>query len=150
MPWSLTEIQNWGAAPWSTLLRTWYWGHARVGPYTVVWFDYVTPEGKEGGSTYISRNGTILSATCDAGLKVRPSAPADSIYPPTPDTPPPDEFTFSLPVPGRSNMNLKTVNASLAISRPGVFVRWVSKVVGEFDGEELEGVAMYEQFTFDN
>lgn len=45
-------------------------------------------------------------------------------------------------------MTLTTVNASVAVQRPGVFVRWVSKVTGEFAGEELEGYAMYEQFTF--
>lgn len=119
-----------------------------MGPYSVVWFDYVTPDGVEGGSTYISHNGTVISATCDTGLKVRPSMPTDTVFPPTTNTTAPDEFTLTLPVPGQGDMTLTTVNASIAVDRPGVFVRWVSKVTGEFGGEELEGVAMYEQFTF--
>ncbi|KAI5860319.1 hypothetical protein GGS23DRAFT_607044 [Durotheca rogersii] len=38
---------NWGSAPFVDTVASWYWGHRRLGPYSLVWFDATDTSGTE-------------------------------------------------------------------------------------------------------
>ncbi|KAI0083469.1 hypothetical protein BDY19DRAFT_660322 [Irpex rosettiformis] len=89
--------KNWGSVPVSDTTRFWYWGHANVGPYSVVWFIYTGLDGKEGSSGYIAHNGQIMSLACGS-TQVRPTGKGVE-FPPTPaDRSPVTGFSISIDV----------------------------------------------------
>lgn len=76
--------KNWGDAPFSSAVKTWYWGHALMGPYTLVFFDGIGTDGKEYVSGYVAKDDVIQASTCLASQhSVRPWG-ANSTFPPLP------------------------------------------------------------------
>ena len=75
------ESQTWGNQPIVQNLANWVFGHGRVGPYSIVWFDILDSNGTEYISSYAAKDGRIVAAQC-SGIKVRPIG-ANSTYPPT-------------------------------------------------------------------
>ncbi len=68
----------------SQVVKSWCWGHAQLGPYTLVWWIIISTEPREYVSGYVARNGKILKAGCESGaVKVRPYG-QNSTYPPSP------------------------------------------------------------------
>src|SRR5271155_543994 len=51
---------NWGGLGLAAGLASWYWGHATVGEYTLVWFDSITSTNVRHGSTYLVQSGEVL------------------------------------------------------------------------------------------
>ncbi|KAI0698493.1 hypothetical protein BC835DRAFT_1334444 [Cytidiella melzeri] len=142
--------KNWGSVPERDTLRSWYWGRASLGPYSVVWFDYIDLEGNEGASGYVSQDGKILTSTC-AGVRVRPTSltASGAIYPPTPTTPLPDGFSVTIGVPGQGTFILAAQSSRVVSEGEGLDVRWVGTVSGGFAGQQqYKGIGMFEQFTF--
>ena len=66
----MNHPQNWGDQPFVDNVESWLWGHGRLGPYSIVWFDLVHPNGTQYLSAYASQSGTIVSSQCD-GIQVR-------------------------------------------------------------------------------
>ncbi|KAJ7435498.1 hypothetical protein B0H11DRAFT_2257159 [Mycena galericulata] len=58
---------NWSPVPFATSLASWYWGHGRIGPYSLVWFDFLDTSGIEHVSAFLFENGAILGASCAPG-----------------------------------------------------------------------------------
>ncbi|KAK9373192.1 uncharacterized protein V1513DRAFT_403720 [Lipomyces chichibuensis] len=54
--------KNWGMLPLQDLINNWYWGHAKVGPYSVVFFDALDKNNVEYTSAYIAVNGVPIKA----------------------------------------------------------------------------------------
>ncbi|KFY46509.1 hypothetical protein V495_02405 [Pseudogymnoascus sp. VKM F-4514 (FW-929)] len=74
--------KNWGDKPFTTHVSSWYWGHGRLGPYSIVWFDVLGKDGTEYFSSYAAKDGKIIVAACGPGtIKVRPTG-KNSQYPP--------------------------------------------------------------------
>jgi len=138
--------KNWGNKPWDTLMNSWYWGHARLGEYSIVWFDFVGTDGVEGVSAYVSQNGQIVAATC-SGLQVRPIG-GDDTYPPMTQTGLPDGFTISVTIPGQGTLDAQALNGDIILSTPGESTRWIGQICGTLAGQQLNGTGLYEQFTF--
>lgn len=55
---------NWGVQPLMTHLAGWHWGHGRLGPYSLVWFDSVARDGRVHASVYAAKDGEIVAASC--------------------------------------------------------------------------------------
>jgi hypothetical protein len=96
----------------------------------------------------VSHEGQILSTSC-SGLRVRPVG-QDATYPPTTKTGNPGGFTLSMPVPGKGALEMQAMQGQVVLDAPGVSVRWIGPINGTLGGQTLEGVALYEQFTFVN
>ncbi|KAL7929170.1 hypothetical protein V8C35DRAFT_200216 [Trichoderma chlorosporum] len=131
--------KNWGNTPMGSTFRSWYWGHGRAGPYSVVWFDYLAVDGTEYISSYVARDGKILNAACE-GIKVRPFG-ANSTYPPTPTTGSPSGYDIELLV-GNKITHAKASVTHLFLNVPN-FQRWI----GSFDMMGFKGTALFEQFA---
>lgn len=74
--------KNWGDLPFLTAVSSWYWGHAHVGPYSLVWFDAIDSLGVEHFSGYVTEDGAVLGSSCATNaVTVRPWG-ANDAYPP--------------------------------------------------------------------
>ncbi|TVY87058.1 Tyrosinase family protein, partial [Lachnellula willkommii] len=86
--------KNWSDQPFQQNVASWYWGHGRLGDYSIVWFDTLGLDGSEWVSAYASRDGEIVFSSCDASsLTVRPSG-GDDQYPPSASGGDPTGFTI--------------------------------------------------------
>ncbi|KAK2765076.1 hypothetical protein FQN54_008775 [Arachnomyces sp. PD_36] len=146
--------KNWSPVPFDPALETWYWGHARVGPYSVVWFDIVRGDGERYISSYVSyraenENGDeaarVLTLSCGAGSVV--VTPREGME---------EEGRFDIRFEiedgdgegGVLEVDVRPVGILAEAEAGGVgYVRWAGKVVGRVSEEEFEGTSVYEQFV---
>jgi hypothetical protein len=142
--------KNWGLTPFAANVVHTYWGHARVGPYSVVWSDALAPNGgnttKEYFSGAVAKDGKLVAVSCAQGaVVVRPWGEND-MYPPTFNSGPPQGLyiTFDLGDEGVLGLN---VTRELIVVNVGFYQRFLGSVKGGLnDCEEYEGKALYEQF----
>ena len=139
------RIENWGTQPFTSVVGSWYWGHGRLGPYSIVWFDALSPDGTESVSAYVSLDDRIVVAAC-SGIRVRPLCGVN--YPPKAGDPPPVGFSIEIDL-GAANGGLLVVNATSEVilqSNPSYY-RAAGTLSGGFAGQkQLSGNALYEQF----
>ncbi|KZO94776.1 hypothetical protein CALVIDRAFT_483902 [Calocera viscosa TUFC12733] len=132
---------NWGSMPLE-IMGTYYWGHARFGPYAVVWFDMLDTEGVEHQLGYVSENGKILANSCGS-ITVRPTG-ANSTYPPNANQSP-TGFHILYDMGDAGIFELNATNTAVIQIEPPLYMRWVGSVVGGIQGKETyEGVSLYE------
>lgn len=140
--------QNWGSIPFAESVRNWYWGHARVGSYSVVWFDFLDSEGGESVSGYLydSTTKSIVAASC-SGLTVRPTGENDT-YPPTDMYALPGGFhvEFDLGGEGSAVFEVDVTNdiETIDLGTQG-YTRWIGACTGGVRGEVVEqGIGLWE------
>ncbi|KAJ7445626.1 hypothetical protein FB451DRAFT_1005018, partial [Mycena latifolia] len=98
--------KNWGNEPFATHLASWYWGHGRLGAYSIVWFDVLARDGKEHVSAYAAKHGRIVAASCAPGsIRVRPAG-ANATYPPLRGTGNPSGYRIALELPGAGTLKM--------------------------------------------
>ena len=145
---SVTEYiisQNWGVQPFAQNVGSWYWGHGRLGPYSIVWFDVLDPTGTEYVSAYAAQNGSIVSAQC-GGLKVRPAG-ANSTYPPVQSSGDPEGFRIELDLGGVGVLEVNVTNVLVAVQGEDYYTRWLGRIEGGLNGtDSWEGVSLHEEF----
>src|SRR6266536_805663 len=139
--------QNWGDKPFADLVDSWYWGHTRLGPYSVVWFDGVDINGNEHASDYVARAGQILTTSC-VGPKARPKGD-NTQYPPVGGTPiPPSSFHVEIDLGSEGVLEVDVGVTTTLFTLPGLFDRWIGTSKGGLKGQELfSSGAFFEQFT---
>ncbi|KAJ7930558.1 hypothetical protein B0H13DRAFT_1702697 [Mycena leptocephala] len=90
--------KNWGDEVFTTHVASWYWGHGRIGDYSIVWFDFLDRTGTEFVSAYASKDNGIVAASCSLGsITVRPTG-QNSTYPPVISTGNPSGYHISLDI----------------------------------------------------
>lgn len=140
--------KNWGDQPFVESTEQWYWGHAHLGPYSIVWFDALNLEGQEYVSGYVAENGKVLEASSvSKAVVVRPWG-ANSTYPPTVTTGPTEglEIEFSL---DDGTTLVANVTTGVTLVEVTGYIRNIGTVEGGVQGEELyTGTALFEQFAF--
>ncbi|KAJ5787856.1 hypothetical protein N7457_002846 [Penicillium paradoxum] len=130
--------KNWSDRPFMDSVQSWYWGHGRLGPYSIVWFSYFAlndPTNTTYVSSYVAKDGKVLVSACDPSLlTVRPvgrTGTTGGRYPPrVGDIPEAFRLEFDLgEVHGRLavNVSMKTVVAGDKES----YMRWTADMVGE-------------------
>ncbi|KAH0835258.1 hypothetical protein AYO21_07172 [Fonsecaea monophora] len=141
--------QNWGIARIPASMKSWYWGHGRVGPYSLVWFDAIATNDQEYVSGYLAKDGQIVASGC-SGITVRPTG-ANSEYPPAPLQGDPSGFHIEFTT-DEGTFVADVVNEALAWDPPiisGGYKRWVGNITGGFEGQEdYEGATVHEWFHF--
>lgn len=140
--------QNWADRPFfNESVTSWYWGHAHLEPYSIVWFDALDNEGNEHFSSYVARDGEVLTSDCNEGtVVVRPWGGEDT-YPPPVGTDVPAGFIMTFAdVEGRE-FEVNVTTAVTAVRIP-LYNRFIGTAEGRFaDDEEIfVGSASYEQF----
>jgi hypothetical protein len=141
-------LQNFGNRPFSPRSGYAYWGHGRIAEYAIVWLSILPRDGlgNEFVSTYVSRDGTILKASCAPGdILIRPYGD-NATYPPHRSTGPPTGYAVSVEIP-EGRLELEAEYAYIVVDA-GVYRRFTGVLRGMLGGEVLpEGVALWEQFS---
>ena len=137
--------QNWGDQPFYASVDSWFWGHGRLGPYSIVWFDALDITGTENVSSYVARDGRIITATC-SGISVRPTG-ANSTYPPTNSTGDPSGFYIEADLGAEGVLQVNATAKVLTVDVEGYYLRWTGTLEGGLKGGEvLSGVGVWEEF----
>ncbi|KAK9423297.1 putative Hydroxyneurosporene synthase protein [Seiridium unicorne] len=138
--------KNWGTSPFLSRVQSWYWIHGRLGPYSIVVWDGLTPAGEEYVSGYVARDGEILLAA-NSSITVRPIG-TNAIYPPTPGDKP-TGFTLRIDM-GNSGIMDIDIATTLSVDA-AVFgeARFVGQMTGGIKGSSnYTGPASLEQYAF--
>jgi hypothetical protein len=127
-------------------VRTWYWGHGRLGPYSIVWFDTLDQDGKEYYSSWITRNGKVVSQSCkDKSVVVRPWG-GNTEYPPEPNAAPPAGFTLRYDL-GNGKFFSANFTREVDGQTIDIYKRFSGSLTGGLEGgEQFKGRALGEQF----
>ncbi|KAG8158187.1 hypothetical protein KVR01_011948 [Diaporthe batatas] len=140
--------KRWGVNLLDGPVTSYYWGHGRLGPYSIVWLDALSRDGKEYFSSWISMNGTVAFQSCgDKSVVVRPwkKDGTDPGYPPKPRDPAPDGYDIRFDVGEGQAFTARFYTSTIQLSTD-VFKRITGPIVGGFEGgEKYEGVALGEQ-----
>lgn len=138
--------KNWGDTPFISAVNTWYWGHAHLGPYSIVFFDATDSSGVESFSGYVVKDGEVLESSCSAtSVLVRPWG-ANDAYPPVLFSAPAQGVlvTFELDDGTKFVANITT---GLPIISVLLYNRMLGTVEGGVEGGEVyTGRALFEDF----
>ncbi|KAK3937747.1 Hydroxyneurosporene dehydrogenase [Diplogelasinospora grovesii] len=141
--------KNWGVVPFVSVVQSWYWGHGRLGPYSVVWFDTLARDGNEYGSAYVAYDGKVIEAGCGTDtLSARPFG-KNSTYPPTPAIGAPQFMALRFDL-GDGKMLVANVTTEVVVAAAPIYDRMIGTIRGGIEGEgkTFEGRTLYEQFKF--
>ncbi|KAI9729151.1 MAG: hypothetical protein M1834_007058 [Cirrosporium novae-zelandiae] len=144
--------KNWADKPMNDTVASWYWGHGRLGPYTVVWFDALSlNNAAEYASGYVTQNSSVLTNGCLAA-SVRPLG-SNTSYPPTASNDLPTGFNVSISLDSGDTLVFQVELVSVIAGGTGIYSRWVAALTGGLvggSGESWNGTAVTEQFVFDD
>ncbi|KAJ5965015.1 uncharacterized protein N7479_004891 [Penicillium vulpinum] len=135
--------KNWSDRPFVDSVNSWYWGHGRLGPYSIVWFSYLAvndPNNSTYVSSYVAKDGKLLVSACESSiLTVRPIGTPGTTggrYPPREgDIPIGFRLEYDLGEEhGRLNVNV-SMRTVVAGDREN-YMRWTGDMVGELIGSE--------------
>ncbi|KAK1856610.1 hydroxyneuurosporene synthase domain-containing protein [Colletotrichum chrysophilum] len=133
--------KNWGSVPFTQAVGSWHWGHARIGPYSVVWIDARSPTGDTHRSGFVSKNGTVLLSSC-ASDSVGVTTWGDRLANSTSGL----LVEFGLTDGGHLTMNITT---SVMIVNSPFYLRYLGVASGRVGDEfQLDGVASLDAFKF--
>lgn len=135
--------------------KYWDWGHARVGPYAIVWYDLLDYNDTEHTYAYVYKDGEEPFVGCgDNTLKVRQWGPANMTY----DYPPTNKLgllanngllvDYELASGEKLFFNV-TTTAIIKTETGNVYSRGVGHVEGGLVGGTIySGRAFYEEFIY--
>ncbi|KXH52980.1 hypothetical protein CNYM01_07369 [Colletotrichum nymphaeae SA-01] len=140
--------KNWGDKPFVETFTDWYWSHARLGNYSIVWFDFIDDESFNTVSSYASKDGEIITASCKEGaVKVRP---VDGPYPPVGDGKFPSAFNIVMDL-GKEGILNATVTREVTVMDVPIYKRWTGPAKGSINGgPEMTGVGLWEDVNLLN
>ncbi|KAK9453370.1 hypothetical protein V1511DRAFT_505523 [Dipodascopsis uninucleata] len=124
--------KNWGDKSFVSVVKSWYWGHGRLGPYSVVFFDSIGTDGKEYVSGYLAKDGEILSTVC-SGVSVRP---VGKNFPPTLLDGAPTAFSISFELESGETVDI-SVNIVTTVSNAVLTYRWLGTMNGTVGKSEM-------------
>jgi len=141
---------NWSNRPIFESIDSWYWGHAKMGPYTLAWFDGIDFSGKEHVNGFVSVDGDehgAIMLSCKVGdVIVRPQGQGAQ-YPP--DSQHADFTSLHIELQTEDGLLVADVvpmGDNLIV--PGLYQLNFGSIKGGLEGGEVyEGIAEFEEFT---
>ncbi|KAF8143760.1 hypothetical protein K438DRAFT_1632973, partial [Mycena galopus ATCC 62051] len=145
---------NWSDQPAAANVASWYWGHGRLGDYSIVWYDFLDRKGTETVSAYVSKDNKILTASCTLGsIIVRPTG-QNSTYPPTTSTGNPSGFHIAIDLGAEGRLEADVTVLGVLIDANPIYNRFAGNISGSvipLRGRRLTGLvgmALFEQLKF--
>lgn len=140
--------EAWGDAPLISNVNLWYWGYARFGPYSIVWFDILDRENMtEYASGYVSREGKVLLSSCEPGaVTVRPWG-TNSKFPPDVSTGLMQGLYAQFKLLDGQTLSANITTDTVVFYAHGISARMLGTVVGGIDesNESHEGRTLFEE-----
>jgi hypothetical protein len=139
--------KNWSPQPFTENVGSWYWGHARIGPYSLVWFDFLDPNGTESVSLYLAEKNRIIASSCGLrSIKVRPWG-GDDTYPPTTGNGLPAGFGIKVDLGRGQSASFNVTISEVGLAFPPTYAKFIGGVEAVVDGKSYKnGTALFEQF----
>lgn len=143
--------KNWGDQAFLASIQQWYWGHARLGPYSLVWFDAFDLGGVEYFSGYVAAEGAegapVAFSSCMAeAVVVRPWG-ENSTFPPNVTTGLPQGLEVVSKLADGGVLRANVTTGTVVVGPESGYARALGRVVGGVEGGEVyEGRALFEQF----
>ncbi|KAL4957742.1 hypothetical protein BDW69DRAFT_155514 [Aspergillus filifer] len=135
---------NYGSRTFSDSAYSAYWGHGRLGEYSVVWLTVLTPEGEESVSAYVVKGTDVIVSQCE-GIHIRPYG-ENSEYPPLRTSGNPTGYRMNVTTP-EGLMELQAERIYVTVNFD-FYRRFTGTYTGTLNGEPLpDGVALWEQFS---
>ncbi|KAF3763475.1 hypothetical protein M406DRAFT_263100 [Cryphonectria parasitica EP155] len=139
--------KNWGDQAFVDSASQWYWGHAHLGPYSIVWYDALDLAGQEYFAGYVAENGTVISASCATNAVVVRPWGASSTYPPTLTTGIMQGLGMQFDLGNGTTFVANVTTGTIIIDITG-YNRARGTIEGGLDGGELyTGTALFEEFA---
>ncbi|KUI73197.1 Hydroxyneurosporene dehydrogenase [Cytospora mali] len=139
--------KNWGDRPFVESASQWYWGHAHLGPYSLVWFDALDITGQEYFSGYVAQDGKVLEASCVSGAVVVRPWGANSTYPPTLTTGPMQGLELEFDLGHGKTLAANVTTGGILVQTTG-YLRTIGTIEGGIKGgESYSGRALFEEFA---
>ncbi|RKL26372.1 hypothetical protein BFJ72_g13768 [Fusarium proliferatum] len=140
--------KNWGSGSLEAITKTWYWGHGRVGPYSLVWFDAVDKSGKEYFSSWITKGDKVLTQSCAChSVTVRPWG-KNSQYPPIPGLAGPSGFNIRYDMGNGKAFTANFTHGATQLDTAN-YQRFTGPITGGIEGKKKhKGMALCEQFKY--
>jgi len=141
---------NWSNRPLFESINSWYWGHAKLGPYTLVWYDALDSTGAEhvGGFVSVDGHGSEpIMSSCKLGdVRVRPQGKGAQ-YPP--DAQHSDFASLHVELHTEDGLLVAdVVPMGDNLVEPGLYQLKFGQIKGGLQGGEVyEGIAEFEEFT---
>ncbi|KAJ7693083.1 hypothetical protein B0H17DRAFT_981939 [Mycena rosella] len=148
--------KNWGNELFTTNIAVWYWGHGRLGPYSIVWFDFFALDGREYVSSYAAKDGRIIAASCAPNsIRVRPTG-ENSTFPPVLSTGNPSGYHITLALAPAATLEMDVVVTGILVDNVfSEYTRAVATITGRLvpaeghqlghAAEVLKGKALFDQ-----
>lgn len=137
-------------------MQSWYWGHGRVGDYSLVWFDFLDPDNNEYVSGYLAKDGAIVGQTC-SDIRVRPTGVNSQYPPPNPGiglglNANPDSFHIEFNLTDGQVFEADVTQTAIVWEPPvplGGYTRWIGPITGGFrNGSLWQGAALWDWIRF--
>jgi hypothetical protein len=130
---------NWGDIPFPETIRSWYWGHAQRGEWSVVFFDGVAANGQKFADAYVARAGKVILIDCDPqSVNILETGTIEGGLPIL-------EVRINLPRGEILAVELKAESVNAFVE--GVYERFLTGVSGGVVGRRnVTGVGMFEHF----
>jgi len=127
----------------------WYWGHGRLGEYSIVWADTFDLDGNEHVSAYVSKNGEIITASCyEHSVRVRPSG-VDDTFLPTDSLEDSGDYTVKMVLGPGLVLHVNVTSTVVLADTGSLYTRWAGSLAGSLNGGSVitGGVALFEEFV---
>ncbi|KAF9872412.1 hypothetical protein CkaCkLH20_10239 [Colletotrichum karsti] len=141
--------KNWGDKSIIDGPRYWDWGHARLGPYSVVWYNLLDYAGDESRRSYVVRDGEVLLVSCDpASMEVRQRG-GKAAWPPTTGLLETEGLSIRYTLPDGDVLALNVTTELIVKDEDGIYQRANGIMEGGIvGGETFVGRGHFEEFIF--
>ncbi|KAK1543971.1 hypothetical protein CPAR01_04604 [Colletotrichum paranaense] len=141
--------KNWGNQSIIDGPRYWDWGHARFGPYSIVWYNLLDYDGNESRRSYVAKDGEVLLVSCDmASMEVRQRG-GKAAWPPITGLLETEGLSVKYNLTNGDVMEVDITTQFIVRDEKGAYQRANGLVKGGIIGQKIfEGRGHYEEFIF--
>jgi hypothetical protein len=140
--------KNWGDKSVITSPKYWDWGHAQLGPFSIVWYDLLDYNNTEHTYAYVAKHGDISLTSCAKNaLKVRQWG-TNTTYPPSFGIAKAAGLTARFDL-GGGQFLVANLTKEQIVHDEIVYARALGSVTGGIEGQQVyKGRGHYEEFIY--
>jgi hypothetical protein len=140
--------KNWGDKSVITSPKYWDWGHAQLGPFSLVWYDLLDYNNTEHSYAYVAKHGNITLTSCAKNAVIVRQWGTNTTYPPTFGIQKADGLTARFDL-GGGQVLVANLTKEEIVHHETVYDRALGSVTGGIEGQEVyTGRGHYEEFTY--
>ncbi|KAL0932344.1 uncharacterized protein CTRU02_213297 [Colletotrichum truncatum] len=141
--------KNWGNQSIIDGPRYWDWGHGRLGPYSVVWYNLLDYNGNESRRSYVVKDGQVLLVSCNPESMTVRQRGGKAAWPPTTGLLETDGLTIQYNLPNGEILAFNVTTELIVKDESGIYQRANGLIEGGIVGQEtFTGRGHFEEFIF--